>query len=160
MVRLLDYIKVDPTDLLNRNKNRTIKNSNKLYYNCAGYALGTFSWYCPIKDDDDDEFFCRLWLSDKEVERSTDYYVEQMLKDFDDLRVIHNIKELYINEYAIAFRVSHDDDFHYIKRARCGHWLHKRGNTPYIERMTEKEVFSDSWYNRYSGRLVLFAKKY
>ena len=28
---------------------RNINNTIKRYYNCGGYALGTFSWYWPVR---------------------------------------------------------------------------------------------------------------
>ena len=47
-------------DPLNNQKTRNIKNSNRYNYNCGGYALETFSWYCPHTKQDDrlhDGFF-------------------------------------------------------------------------------------------------------
>ena len=32
-------------DLFNRNGERNAFNTDQWYYNCGGYALGTFSWY-------------------------------------------------------------------------------------------------------------------
>lgn len=162
MVAIKDTIIIGTDDILNKNKERNIKNSNKWDYNCAGYALGTFSWYCPYEKDTRSffDFIIPPRLTEEEMEKRTKNYIEQMLNDFDDLRIIDNLRELRFNEYAIAFRVSPDDDFHYVKRTRGGLWYHKRGNTPFIERMKKSEVFSDCWCERYTGRLVLFAKKY
>ena len=85
--------------------------------------------------------------------------VNAMLREFPDLRVIENLKELKADEYAIAFRIGQEvDDFHYCKRSKNGHWTHKMGGQP-IERITKAQVFSPRWCDGYVGFLVLFAKK-
>ena len=148
------------TDGFNRYSNRNIRNTSKYKYNCAGYALGIFSWYCPYEDIDDNPFGNFDLLDEFSPSRTSVLLscVNQLLSDFPDLRVISSIKELDDNEYAIAFRLSWDD-FHFVRRADNGHWYQKRGAEDCIRTMTEEELLSDDWGGRYDGNIVFFAKR-
>ena len=42
-------------DYLNSNNYRNINNTSITLYNCGGYALNTFNWYCPRNTLDDEE---------------------------------------------------------------------------------------------------------
>lgn len=142
-------------DLFNNERARNIHNTDTYFYNCAGYALGTFSWYCPY---DNYDLFSLLCDSDALV-RITKLTVSYMLKDFKGkLRVISSLKELKKDEYAIAYRVSSDGDFHFMKKART-RWHHKRGNTPTILTESEDSVFNSIWCDRYDGPIVLMAMR-
>lgn len=133
------------TDCFNQKRKRNIKNTNKLCYNCAGYAFETFSWYIPLTSD---------------INNSRHYksMIQTMLEDFPDLRVIEKISDLQSDEYAIAFRTS-DCDLHFAKRAKNGVWFHKMGASERIGIMSKKEVFSKSWEYGYNSKITLFAKK-
>ena len=146
-----------PSDPLNLTKRRNIRNTPKAAYNCAGYALGTFSWYQPDPED------CDPWgwrFTRKEMEEVTEECTAQMLRDFSDLRVISNLSDLAPTERAIVFRVSSDGDFHYMRLARNGQWYHKMGGASFIDRCSTKEVLDPNkkWVCCYDGPIVLFAK--
>lgn len=148
---------VVPDDPFNYSNSRNIRNTVKCSYNCAGYALGTFSWYQPNPED------CNPWgrrFTRKEMEEVTEECTAQMLKDFSDLRVVSNLSDLAPTEQAIAFRVSSNGDFHYMKLARNGQWYHKMGNSSVIDRCSTEEALNPdkSWVCRYDGPIVLFAK--
>lgn len=164
MVHTEAGIYIGQNDPFNFEKRRNIKNTDKNLYNCGGYALGTFSWYCPNAEEDDPFGLWNFIFSPLPIpelmERVTASAVEQMLIEFADLRVITTLAEVKSDEYPIAFRVSHDGDFHYVKRARNGHWYHKLGSDSRICRMAESVVFSKDWGYRYDGRIVLLAKKF
>lgn len=138
---------------------RDVKNTDKSQYNCGGYALGIFNWYCPYGEQERGiELFEEKILS---VEELTTELVEFMLNDFEDLRVIEKVEDLKENEYAIAFKVG-EDDFHFARRAKNGAWFHKRGGVPKIERMRKEQVFADVWYNEtvnYTSKTILLAKE-
>ena len=134
-------------DEYNRLGKRNIKNTTKRTYNCGGYALESFSWYLPRLNGDD---VCRADGT------TIEDCVKAMEEDFPNLRRIQEISELKENEYAVAFRLS-DYDFHYIKRARNGHWYHKMGGLHYIRTMKEEVVFSESWGKGYDGEIALLA---
>ena len=143
------------SDLFNVQRKRNIHNTDTHLYNCAGYALGTFSWYQPY---DDYDIFSLLCDSD-ELEEITKQTVFHMLKDFEGrLRIISSLKELEKNEYAIAYRVSSDGDFHFMKKART-RWHHKRGSTPTILTESEDNVLNSIWCDRYDGPIVLMAMR-
>ena len=146
-------------DLYNRNGLRNVRNTARYTYNCGGYALGTFSWYLPYESDR----YGFVWgghLTTRRMDTITDQCVEFMLRDFADLRVIDSVADLQKDEYAIAFRLSSDGDFHYIKRNRNGLWTHKRGASSTIWVMPKNKVLNSVWCDRYNGKIVLFAKKY
>lgn len=144
-------------DLFNHNNARNAENTDQFDYNCAGFALGTFSWYLPTRTNG-------MWGSwfenDEEIAKLTQECVQVMLEDFADLRVIADMSELGIGEYAIAFRLSADGDFHYIKQVFYGDWKHKTGIGNIYE-ISQEEVFTTEWCGgRYNGPIVLFAKKF
>ena len=143
-------------DLFNRFRERNADNTSHWDYNCGGYALGTYSWYLPSYDDECWGIFQNY--SEERVAEITEEAVEVMLRDFTDLRLITDLRQVQWNEYAIAFRVSSDGDFHYCKQESKKRWTHKRGNTQ-ICRISEKYIFGSVWYGRYNGPIILFAKK-
>lgn len=142
-------------DLFNNEHARNIHNTNTRFYNCAGYALGTFSWYCPYDDYD----IFSLLSDSNTLESITQQTVSHMLKDFEGkLRVISSLKELRKDEYAIAYRVSSDGDFHFMKKART-RWHHKRGRMSTILTESEDNVLNSIWCGRYDGPIVLMAMR-
>lgn len=142
-------------DLFNNECARNIHNTNTRFYNCAGYALGTFSWYQPY----DDDLLFTLFCDSDALEEITKQTVSYMLKDFGGkLRVISSLEELRKDEYAIAYRVSSDGDFHFMRKART-RWHHKRGSTPTILTESEDNVFNSIWCDRYDGPIVLMAMR-
>lgn len=152
-------------DSLNRYHSRNIKNADKESYNCAGYALECFSWYCPRVKDDYDAF---KFEDMEEAQHKTDRCVEIMLNDFPTLRVISDPDEANEDEYVFAFRLSDDGDFHYVKRDSNNHWRHKMGSALKIQTMRAADVLTKPWpvqswfgctIDRYNGPIVLFAKK-
>ena len=150
VVQSLFYKK--PIDEFNHNRNRNVKNTPKGSYNCGGFALGTFSWYMPQYN---------TWAEcETEANYRTYHCIRTMLEEFSDLRIIPHISCLAPDEYAIAFRISSDGDFHYLKRGRNGIWYSKLGSQEKITKHTDEYVFEEHWCDgRYGGPLVLFAKK-
>lgn len=146
------------SDLFNVQRKRNIGNTERHLYNCAGYALETFSWYCPNEEDwgywgyDED-------LSDAEMFAKTFETVQFMLKDFKGrLRLIGSVDEVQENEYAIAYRVSSDSDFHFMKKMKNG-WHHKRGGSAHICVESEDYVLNEIWCDRYDGPIALMAMR-
>ena len=138
------------TDPLNELHKRNVQNTSIYDYNCAGYALGTFSWYCPSDCTHDDD----------QVRGRTRQYrlqaIKIMLRDFPNLRLIKKVKDATPNEIVIAFRVA-KHDFHYMKRGRNGVWYEKCGNGNIVRRTVEEVFDKHSWHYRYKGPIVLFA---
>ena len=140
----LDYENDDPFNIA---KERNIKNADRGEYNCGGYALGCYSWYCPFSHQ----------------VRDFEKNVNQILKDFPNARLIDNTQDLMPNEYMVAFRLS-QDDFHFMKRGKNGVWREKRGSQSEIRIVPKSVVFGEVWSphrydNGYRGEIALFAVK-
>ena len=147
------------SDLFNVQHKRNIGNTKRYLYNCAGYALETFSWYCPNEKDDDKYWGFWDYLSDAEMLVKTFETAQFMLRDFKErLRLIGSVSEVQENEYAIAYRLSRDGDFHFMKKMANG-WHHKRGNTDRIYVESEDYVLKEVWCDRYNGPIVLMAMR-
>ena len=145
-------------DLFNNERARNIHNTDTHLYNCAGYALETFSWYCP-NEEDRGYWGHEKKLSDAEMFAKTFETVKFMLKDLKGhLRLIRSVDEVQENEYAIAYRVSSDGDFHFMKKMANG-WHHKRGGTTHIYIETEDYVLNEIWCDRYDGPIALMAMR-
>lgn len=141
------HCRYENDDPFNIAKERNTKNSDRGEYNCGGYALGCYSWYCPFAHH----------------VRDFEKNVNQILKDFPNARLIDNIQDLMPNEYMVAFRLSRDD-FHFMKRSKNGVWREKRGGQPEIRIVPKSVVFGEVWSphrydNGYRGKLAFFAIK-
>ena len=139
-----DYENDDPFNIA---KERNTMNTDGEKYNCGGYALGCYSWYCPF---------------DRHV-RDFEKNVNQILKDFPNIRLVDNIQNIMPNEYAVAFRLS-PTDFHFMKQSKNGVWSEKRGSQPEIRIVPKSVVFGEVWSphrydNGYRGEIALFAVK-
>ena len=144
-------------DPLNNNNTRNIRNTDKYEYNCGGYALGTFTWYCPraVGERVKYSFGCI-----EEAYEITMHAVAHMVYEFEGkIRMIRAMRDLRMDERVVAFRLASDGDFHYIKKTMCG-WYHKMGSSHCINRMSEYDVFNTEWCGgRYDGPIVLLAIK-
>lgn len=150
-------VHADPLNVLG---GRTVRSTPKGTYNCAGYALECFSWYCPRRGKQDGGW--EYFTFDNEVEaiEKTDAAVQVMLEDFPTMRRVESLADVRSDEYAILFRLSPDGDFHYLKRDRIGHWRHKMGNKKCIETIKAAEIFLPwGYWGRYTGPVVIFAKQ-
>ena len=140
----LDYEDNDPFNIA---KERNTKNADRNEYNCGGYALGCYSWYCP--------FGYHVTNFEENV--------NQILKDFPNVRRIENSQDLLPDEYMVAFRLS-PSDFHFMKRAKNGTWREKRGSQSEIRIVPKSVVFGEVWSphrfdNGYRGEIAFFAVK-
>lgn len=167
-----EYSKCDP---YNRSNGRNVDNSNTDEYNCAGFALRTYSWYCPnenpLREIFEDYFERGRDDFDGIMNEVTDMMVDTMLTDFDgQLRVIEDASEVFPDEELIAFRVAAnydeidydpdfaDFDFHY-QVLRDGRWQEKNGDSPIT--CCDSPIGSEYWdagWIVYNGPMVLFAK--
>lgn len=150
---------MNPYDPYNKFGNRNVKNTDKAEYNCGGYALDTYSWYCPYPRELGAEM-CEGWCEELEAWEKTMYMVAYMVADFGGkVRVLYHKDQLERNERLVLFRTSSDGDFHYVVKKRNGYY-HKRGAYHIIEKMTEEEVFETNWcWGRYDGPIVMLAVK-
>lgn len=144
-------------------------------FNCMGYAFGCYAWMLPL-----DVYFeagsdiaieysrNNGGISDAMIDASIidavdsayyadDYlmevFVDRILKDFSDVRVINDFDELDSDEYGVVFACG-NDDFHF-GRYDEGIYSHKRGSYDVEIARNEDEIFGDRYY---SDR-IYFAKK-
>lgn len=144
-------------------------------FNCMGYAFGCYAWMLPLDAFFEDGSDIAIeysrnngGISDAMIDESiidavdsayyaNDYlmevFVDRILKDFSDVRVINDFDELDSDEYGIVFACG-DDDFHF-GRYDEGIYSHKQGC--YEVEIVENEdgIFGD---RDYSDR-IYFAKK-
>lgn len=152
MIKLIGKVE-ENYDMYNSKKKRNLKNTDRNFFNCGGYALNTMNWYCPYEEH---KSFCGMVIEMGIIE-ATKYMMNFILEDIPNIRLIQEVSELQENEYAVAFRIC-GDDFHFLKRGKNGIWYQKMGAKHYLNTMSATEVFSDRWNWRYNGPVVLFAK--
>lgn len=151
------------------------KEENRECFNCMGYAFGCFAWMMPLDAffEDGSEVAIEYsrnngGMTDATIDASiidavdsayyaNDYlmevFVERILKDFSDVRVIGDFDELDSDEYGIVFACG-DDDFHF-GRYDDGIYTHKQGSYEVAIVEDEDEIFG----SRYYSDRVYFAKK-
>ena len=144
-------------------------------FNCMGYAFGCYAWMMPLDAyfEDGSDIAVEYsrnngGMSDAMIDESiidavdsayyaNDYlmkvFVDRILKDFSDVRVINDFDELDSDEYGVVFACG-DDDFHF-GRYDEGIYSHKQGGYTVEIVRSEDEIFGDRYY---SDR-IYFAKK-
>lgn len=126
--------------------------TNTFYYNCGGYALGTYDWYEPynVRTFDWDN------IEDYEVPSLTAQMVERMLEEITGLRRIYSLDEANSNERIVLFRMC-PTDFHYIVSFDHKNWWHKIGCGD-IQPFTDN-LFApwDCGCHYYDGEVIIFA---
>ena len=156
--------------------------SNEIYqednvgcFNCMGYAFGCYAWMMPLDAYFEDSSDIAIEYSrnnggmidamiDESIIEAVDsaYYandylmevfVDRILKDFSDVRVINDFDELDSDEYGVVFACG-EDDFHF-GRYDEGIYSHKQGCYEVEIARNEDEIFGDRYY---SDR-IYFAKK-
>lgn len=149
-------------DALNLKGLRNSANTDIDDYNCGGYALGTYSWYCPYDRKWADRFNTK-YLPLKNHKREFMRLATQIiLKDFPNVRTIRLPDEATPNERVIALRLA-DNDFHFMYRGLNKVWYHKIGGTE-LQRVSKEQVFAKAWNDyfgapAYKGKIVFFAMK-
>lgn len=144
-------------------------------FNCMGYAFGCYAWMMPLDAYFEDGSNVAIeysrnngGISDAMIDESiidavdsayyaNDYlmevFVDRILKDFSDVRVINDFNDLDSDEYGVVFACG-DDDFHF-GRYDEGIYSHKQGCYEVEIAGNEDEIFGDRYY---SDR-IYFAKK-
>ena len=144
-------------------------------FNCMGYAFGCYAWMMPLDAFFEDGSDIAIeysrnngGMTDAMIDESiieavdsayyaNDYlmevFVDRILKDFSDVRVINDFDELDSDEYGVVFACG-EDDFHF-GRYDEGIYSHKQGCYEVEIARNEDEIFGDRYY---SDR-IYFAKK-
>ena len=101
------------------------------YYNCMGFAIGTYEWedledfeYTDdLEEDDDDTIFLRSSICYKCALKMV--LLSQYVENYPRMRVLDNrFEKLSDNEYMIAMKVS-EDDYHFRRKMDDGKWYEK-----------------------------------
>lgn len=124
-------------------------------YNCGGFALNTKDWYIPYPDAEEIEYMENLVIEKGKLVL-LEMFVEHMLNEFPNLRLIKDEEELKDYESLILFRIG-DRDFHFVKKIGNTYY-HKTGWIPKIWEMDKEDVYRNYWdFGRYDSPIKMFA---
>jgi hypothetical protein len=145
-----------------RDTGNAIITHNDRWYNCFGYAVGTYDW------EDCEDFVDYTEYSDIELGSLTKEemlnenlmtMLECFLERFITARQISRISDATSAERVIAMRVGLDD-FHFARLGSDGIWTHKPGRGC-VREMTDEEFWSDCWCKQtafhYTSEIILIA---
>lgn len=139
---------------------RNIGNTVKCYYNCGGYALGTFSWYWPGRTEDEyDEIM--EYAEDEDWDNALELASEAIISELPGWSVVPfdlvMERKYSPKEYEIVAMRFCDHDFHFWKLGRNWNWYDKMGGAGWINRHAFEDV-RDTWCNRYNSPIVCFIR--
>ena len=139
---------------------RNIGNTVKCYYNCGGYALGTFSWYWPGRTEDEyDEIM--EYAEDEDWNNALELASEAIISELPGWSVVpFNLvmeRKYSPKEYEIVAMRFCDCDFHFWKLGRNWNWYDKMGGAGRINRHAFEDV-RDTWCHRYDSPIVCFVR--
>lgn len=139
---------------------RNITNTSKRYYNCGGYALGTYSWYWPGRTEEEhDEImgYAEAEDWDNALELAAEAIVDE-LPGWTIVPIGLVMERKYSpKDYEVVALRFCDCDFHFWKLGRNWNWYDKMGSAGWIDR----HAFGDiryKWCNRYYSPIVCFIK--
>lgn len=145
-------------DEFNERGTRTRENVETWKFNCGGYALGTYNWFCPYENDEESErLFEYPEKHDLSVDETAEETTQWMLDNIPGLRRVNDIEDLHDDEYLIAYKTGWQD-FHFMKRSKNGNWWHKMGSGKTV-RISKQKVMADTWFNEYNSKTIFLAKK-
>ena len=133
-----------------------------MWYNCFGYAIGTYDWE-DCEDFIDYSEFSYAALKDLSEEYMLNenlmIMLDYLLERFTTARRIFCISDATSAERVIAMRVGLDD-FHFARLGSDGIWTHKPGRGC-VREMTDEEFWSDCWCREtafhYTSEIILIA---
>lgn len=139
---------------------RNVNNTTKRFYNCGGYALGTFSWYWPGRTEEEhDEIMAYAEVEDWEnaLELATEAIIAE-LPGWTVVPIALVMERKYSpKEYEVVALRFCDYDFHFWKLGRNWNWYDKMGSAGWIDR----HAFGDvryCWCHRYNSPIVCFVR--
>lgn len=112
-------------------------------YNCGGFALRSFYWYCP------DSYYKVRNELDMPAYEKIESFIQDILKDHPFLVKIDSYRNVPKRFDVVGFRLGFFeddtvDDFHFILRHK-GVWYHKPGSLE-IEKFDSFALNNDSWF--------------
>ena len=139
---------------------RNIGNTVKRYYNCGGYALGTFSWYWPGRTEEEYDEIMEC-AGDEDWDNVLKLASEAIISELPGWSVVpFNLvmeRKYSPKEYEIVAMRFCDYDFHFWKLGRNWNWYDKMGSIGRINRHAFEDV-RDTWCHRYDSPIVCFIR--
>lgn len=150
-------------DPFNVKNSRNIRNTDKHTYNCAGYALGTFSWYVVGRTKKEHHAIMRdagrgrysecLPLATEAICKELEGWEAVPLEDVRQKLYPPDKYEVVLLRFAF-----YGDDYHFIKLGRNWNWYDKRGTWPCIDRHGFNWGFEQDWYTIYFSPIIGFIR--
>lgn len=139
---------------------RNVNNTIKRYYNCGGYALGTFSWYHPGRTIEEYNKIMK-YAEAEDWNNALELAAGAIIKELSGWSIVpFNLvmerKYSPIQYEIVAMRFSYRD-FHFWKLGRNWNWYDKMGDTDWINRHAFKDVH-DVWCGHYNSPIVCFIR--
>ena len=155
----MNYYKINH-DPLNMLGSRNIRNTNKVDYNCGGYALGTFSWYLPSrtrKEYSDIMGHANIGDMDVALTLASEAIVNELPGwSIVPLALVMERKYSPKDYEVVALRFCYYD-FHFWKLGRNWNWYDKMGCRGQINRHAFNDV-RNVWNDRYDSSVVCFIR--
>lgn len=147
-------------DPLNTLGLRNVSNTTKCYYNCGGYALGTFNWYWPGRTEEEhDEIMEYAGMED--WDNTLKLATEAIINELPGWSVVpFNLvmeRKYSPKEYEVVAMRFCDCDFHFWKLGRNWNWYDKMGSAGWINRHAFEDV-RHVWCRRYNSPIVCFIR--
>ena len=140
---------------------RNITNTSKRFYNCGGYALGTFSWYWPGRTEEEHDEIME-YAEAEDWENALGLAAEAIIGELPGWKLIELeavMERAYSPEkYEIVAMRFCDFDFHFWKLGRNWNWYDKMGGAGWIDRHAFTEVLARRWNYRYDSPIVCFIR--
>ena len=139
---------------------RNIGNTGKRYYNCGGYALGTFSWYWPGRTEEEYDEIMEC-AGDEDWDNVLKLASEAIISELPGWSVVpFNLvmeRKYSPKEYEIVAMRFCDYDFHFWKLGRNWNWYDKMGSIGRINRHAFEDV-RNTWCHRYNSLFFCFIR--
>lgn len=140
---------------------RNISNTKKYYYNCGGYALGTFSWYWPGRTEKEHEKIMD-YAEDENWEPALQLAADAIINELAGWQLVE-IEEIIQRHYSpkkyevVAMRFC-SCDYHFWKLGCNWNWYDKMGNFKHINRHAFNDVMDKRWNHRYYSPIICFLR--
>lgn len=139
---------------------RNITNTPKRFYNCGGYAFGTFSWYWPGRTAEEHDEIME-YAGAEDWDNTLGLAAEAIVGELPGWSVVPltlvMARRYSPAQYEIVAMRFCDFDFHFWKLGRNWNWYDKMGSAGWIERHAFEDVYR-AWYHRYDSPIVCFVR--
>ena len=139
---------------------RNVSNTTKRYYNCGGYALGTFSWYWPGRTQEEHDEIME-YAEAEDWDNALELATEAIINELSGWSVVPfdlvMERKYSPKEYEVVAMRFCDCDFHFWKLGRNWNWYDKMGSAGWIDRHAFEDV-RRVWCYRYDSPIICFIR--